>query len=787
MEEDSKVGDQPLAELAGLQFGLLSNEDTGDRERAGLQKFKFEDAGRHEQPQDVEVDMVKYFQEDLHRHLLSPEFKKQIDGLELLQKVIDFLFDFVDALRNHEYSLTDYEASILIPCLVEKSGHNNEKVCEKIRELTRLLCYIYPPSKVFAYVVEGLQSKNNRTRVECVYAIGYMVEEYGIEACEMDKRREGRPGEGRSDMRVIDSRSDESRSSLRRSAMDTGFGASNGYGEAVMEVPVMEVPHASLQQSSPLDWNEALDIVNNATSSEQVVDGLKLVCHELANAAGGIQILVTTTFNLGLAGASSRSCKYVLNTLMQTFEMKKLARGVKEGTLHNLITELLLWLLDERVLVMDDGSQLLKAMDVLMLKILENADWTSSFIVLIYLLKPGLAKHGAVNVRNQKFLDLVAKCLIKLTKLEIVLFNADDKDYEGYKFSITAKMSELWIVFLNWFIQEVLAYGMGLIPPSSGEVLLKLKDRIEDLHLVVGVRGQTGEGIIQEVNGFSLVLRELLHDLWHQVPAADLSIKIEELKAALSDKEYQVITECAIRNMAETPNSPPLLFPSKEEATDKINKEKQIVEEESPPPRQLSSDSNVVTNGAHGWSTEETVPEISGSSANTAASLASKNIHTTVKIGIGIDLVQLSLFVGGSQDNTLASIQWAFWCVDNSIGSFFTHSGLDAAIKYKAYEIRHVINNYKPYTVHETEPATAVSRQLSGTTPNLDVLQQEGTPPQEVQRDESGVVVSQGLSSGRSYEKWHHLATLPWDALPANLQYLNLMEPIVCVASAMSL
>lgn len=37
-----------------------------------------------------------------------------------------------------------------------------------------------------------------------------------------------------------------------------------------MEVPVMKVPHASLQQSSPLDWNEALDIINNATSSEQV-------------------------------------------------------------------------------------------------------------------------------------------------------------------------------------------------------------------------------------------------------------------------------------------------------------------------------------------------------------------------------------------------------------------------------------------------------------------------------------------------------------------------------------
>jgi hypothetical protein len=61
-----------------------------------------------------------------------------------------------------------------------QSGHNIEKVREKICELTRH-CHVYPPSKVFAYAVEGLRSKNNRTRVECVDAIGYMVEEYGIE------------------------------------------------------------------------------------------------------------------------------------------------------------------------------------------------------------------------------------------------------------------------------------------------------------------------------------------------------------------------------------------------------------------------------------------------------------------------------------------------------------------------------------------------------------------------------------------------------------------------------
>jgi hypothetical protein len=32
----------------------------GDRERAGFRKFKFEDAGRREQPQDVEVNMINF-------------------------------------------------------------------------------------------------------------------------------------------------------------------------------------------------------------------------------------------------------------------------------------------------------------------------------------------------------------------------------------------------------------------------------------------------------------------------------------------------------------------------------------------------------------------------------------------------------------------------------------------------------------------------------------------------------------------------------------------------------
>nr|KAJ0223625.1 hypothetical protein LSAT_V11C200070690 [Lactuca sativa] len=136
------------------------------------------------------------------------------------------------------------------------------------------------------------------------------------------------------------------------------------------------------------------------------------------------RVKVAKTFDFNLMGASSRSCKYVLNTLMQTFQNKQLAHAVNVRTLDNLITELLRWLLNKRVPRMDDGSQLLNALNFLMLKILDNAERTSSFMVLISLLKPldpsrwsAPPSNESFATRNSKFSELVVKCLIKLTKV----------------------------------------------------------------------------------------------------------------------------------------------------------------------------------------------------------------------------------------------------------------------------------------------------------------------------------------------------------------------------------
>jgi cytoskeleton-associated protein 5 len=76
-------------DIAIQSQALLNTKDSNkeDRERVVVRRIKFEEL-RPEQIQDLENDMMKFFREDLQKRLLSPDFKKQVDGLEILQKAL---------------------------------------------------------------------------------------------------------------------------------------------------------------------------------------------------------------------------------------------------------------------------------------------------------------------------------------------------------------------------------------------------------------------------------------------------------------------------------------------------------------------------------------------------------------------------------------------------------------------------------------------------------------------------------------------------------------------------
>ncbi|KAK9125352.1 hypothetical protein Scep_014198 [Stephania cephalantha] len=54
----------------------IKDSNKEERERIVVRRFKFEEP-RLEQIQDLENDFMRYFREDLHRRLLSPDFKKK--------------------------------------------------------------------------------------------------------------------------------------------------------------------------------------------------------------------------------------------------------------------------------------------------------------------------------------------------------------------------------------------------------------------------------------------------------------------------------------------------------------------------------------------------------------------------------------------------------------------------------------------------------------------------------------------------------------------------------------
>ncbi|PRW20522.1 microtubule associated isoform A [Chlorella sorokiniana] len=103
------------------------------------------------------------------------------DGnMQSLVKVLEMCKVLLEGLAGAGYQLTDYEALCLLPAVVEKAGHNQDRVRALHRDVLRLACSLYAPHKVVDFLVQGLGSKSNRTKIECCEEIGCIIEREGM-------------------------------------------------------------------------------------------------------------------------------------------------------------------------------------------------------------------------------------------------------------------------------------------------------------------------------------------------------------------------------------------------------------------------------------------------------------------------------------------------------------------------------------------------------------------------------------------------------------------------------
>ncbi|PNT67930.1 hypothetical protein BRADI_3g33740v3 [Brachypodium distachyon] len=283
-------------------------------------------------------------------------------------------------------------------------------------------------------------------------------------------------------------------------------------------------------------------------------------------------------------------------------------------------------------------------------------------------------------------------------EIDFTSYSVGDEDYCGYDYSLVGKLSEVRIVYLNRFVQEITGYFMGLVPKSS-DGIVKLKDNVtnsekwvsktdmegspalkldvsfsrpiivmphdtnshdfleldvlyitiqnefqwiggdknemsavhleiltvtvKDINLTIGMDMVRGETIIQDVEGLSVEIHRSLRDLMHQLPVVEAAIKVDVLKAALSNREYEVISECASSNFAEAPHIVPAL--------------------DGPRNGTSTSESHV---SASSISSES----IQDPSQDTETWIANK-------FSVSINLVELSLHSGSTRDSPLASVQ----------------------------------------------------------------------------------------------------------------------------------
>ena len=50
-----------------------------------------------------------------------------------------------------------------------------------MQKLSKQIIHAFSAAKTFPYVLEGLRSRNNRTRIECVDLVGFLIDNHGAE------------------------------------------------------------------------------------------------------------------------------------------------------------------------------------------------------------------------------------------------------------------------------------------------------------------------------------------------------------------------------------------------------------------------------------------------------------------------------------------------------------------------------------------------------------------------------------------------------------------------------
>ncbi|KAJ3195014.1 Microtubule-associated protein, microtubule dynamics during spindle orientation [Irineochytrium annulatum] len=215
---------------------------------------------------------------------------------------------------------------------------------------------------------------------------------------------------------------------------------------AIEEANVIETPPTLQNAANIMDYIIAQITAGDAYKS---IEALKELENSLTNSTVSIrphldEVISAITLQIRIAftaadiasAGTARLCKHLVNVLVQVFSVTEFARAAGIEPMQQCIQELLVRLLDPHLQQFEHGPSLARALNILMVRILENCDRNKSFryvlrkrvtfdlvclSVLLNLMQQStmatLQADPSEVAGHAKYTELVMKCVWKMTKV----------------------------------------------------------------------------------------------------------------------------------------------------------------------------------------------------------------------------------------------------------------------------------------------------------------------------------------------------------------------------------
>lgn len=447
----------------------------------------------------AQVDAISTIIENLH--IFSSEIKSSIDlfyiwisvlildcNTTLLVKSLDFISKTILLYENEK--ITKYEASCILPMLIDKMGHNISSVRQRIHSLIKEFIQIIDLQILIQFLVSGMNSKSYRSRADSLTLISQLLKDFGTDAFILQQQLPQisnaiddcefvRSGAFLLFQQLYQSFGDSivdisiPLKPQHREFLISKFNISIKGSDEVMEdvsqdQPAQEnITNESINEEEDItlsdfsintpveDLISSVDVhPRNDARNEKSIEALKILSDIMHNnkrtfvlktklVVQKLTQLITIAFHCAAEkSVTPRLPKHILNCIMNLFEIKELASFIQKDDLMQSMEHLLLLLLDnDTIATLEDGQELNKAMNSLVIRILENANRTYMYTVLLNLLSKASSEPSSKQIR---LIEIIVKCLLKITKqlsktidkidVDIILMDVDQflNSLEGY-------------------------------------------------------------------------------------------------------------------------------------------------------------------------------------------------------------------------------------------------------------------------------------------------------------------------------------------------------------------